>query len=279
MGISARIETVTPEKAEKWLGSVAPNRNLRKSLVERHAESMRQGEWQATGESVKFDKDGRLLDGQHRLHAIVEAGISVEMLVVRGLDATTIDVLDTGIKRTLSDVLSIHGEGNVNVLASTLIATIQLRSAIETGRWPVLRGQAANVAARQPTHIEALQLLEAEPEIRESVRFRGSMTTNQTGIVVYPTVIAAGHYALTNVDPDDTEEFFRQLKGIEVKEGSAIYNFRKRFMATSFERPNNRRDQLAYLLKTWNFWRADEWPSLLSWKPGGKTPEKFPIPK
>lgn len=41
-----------------------------------------------TGEPIKFAHNGRLLDGQQRLMALVDANVAVDFLVVRGLDET-----------------------------------------------------------------------------------------------------------------------------------------------------------------------------------------------
>ena len=68
-----KVETITPKLAEKWMEANKNNRPLRRSLVGRYAGAIRRGQWELNGESIKFDEDGVLFDGQHRLAAVVEA--------------------------------------------------------------------------------------------------------------------------------------------------------------------------------------------------------------
>jgi len=75
------------------------------------------GQWKLTGDSIKFNGSS-LIDGQHRLQAIVRSGVTVKCLVVRNLARDVFDVLDTGRSRQAGDVLSGYGYPNVYLLAS-----------------------------------------------------------------------------------------------------------------------------------------------------------------
>lgn len=99
-------ELVTPALAEEYL-SKNENRRLRASQVAFLSQTMKAGEFKATHQGVAFTKSGRLVDGQHRLHAIILSGKSVYMLVVRGLDEDVFEVLDCGVQRTIADRLRI----------------------------------------------------------------------------------------------------------------------------------------------------------------------------
>ena len=63
------------------------------------------GDWQLTHQGIAFDTTGRLIDGQHRLHAIIEAGVPVQILVTRGCSASSFSILDRGANRRPSDIL------------------------------------------------------------------------------------------------------------------------------------------------------------------------------
>src|SRR5882724_12528290 len=67
---------------------------------------------------VKLDHEGRVRDGQNRLHAIVRAGIPVRSVVARGVSEDAFDVMDTGRSRNAADVLHIHGFPSPNALAA-----------------------------------------------------------------------------------------------------------------------------------------------------------------
>lgn len=93
---------VTPAKAQKWLRD-ANTHNRRQGDVSSYARDMREGRWQETHEPIAFSDDGVLIDGQHRLAAIVASGATVRMLVVRGTQMETQGVIDCGRSRSLAD--------------------------------------------------------------------------------------------------------------------------------------------------------------------------------
>lgn len=106
-GESTRVETVTPELAAEWLTRNRRNRALQARAVKALVDAIKAGEWRMTHQGVAFGSDGNLYDGQHRLTAIVEAGVAVPMLVTRGLERAALDAIDTGQVRKAHDVLSI----------------------------------------------------------------------------------------------------------------------------------------------------------------------------
>lgn len=93
-----------------------------RTMIERRvamfAADMTHGNWRLTHQAVAIDPDGRVLDGQHRLTAIVRSGVTVPMMVCTDADPATFGVIDTGKARTPSDALKIAGFGNVNMKAS-----------------------------------------------------------------------------------------------------------------------------------------------------------------
>lgn len=117
-----KVELITPQKAQQWLASMGTNRNLRASMVEQIARDIRSGNWALNGESIKIDQDGRLVDGQHRLTAIIRSGRSVETVVVRGIGNDTVKTVDTGALRTKGDVLKMAGYPQSNSLGALIRA-------------------------------------------------------------------------------------------------------------------------------------------------------------
>ena len=67
---------VTPHLASKWLQKNSCNRPLSQNTVYRYADAILSGEWKLNGDTIRFDSNGTLIDGQHRLHACVKAGKS-----------------------------------------------------------------------------------------------------------------------------------------------------------------------------------------------------------
>jgi hypothetical protein len=104
-----QMEKVSPIKAEKWLNLNKNNRKMRDGVAERYADDMRNGRWTSCPEPIAFYDDGDLADGQHRLWAIVEAGVTIEFPVARGLSRSDGLNINTGIGRSLVDNAKISG--------------------------------------------------------------------------------------------------------------------------------------------------------------------------
>jgi hypothetical protein len=121
---------VTPDLAEKWLADAAErngNRKIRPDRVRAYADAMRAGEWQVTGAAVVFDAAGNLLDGQHRLAACVAAGRSFPTIVTFGIEPSAMSVIDSGMPRSMGDVLRFAGITSASMVAATIRLVIAWR--------------------------------------------------------------------------------------------------------------------------------------------------------
>lgn len=99
--------TVDPDTAVAWLATNAHNRRLKKSVVRFYVQQMEAGAWAGDApEPISFDQDGNLINGQHRLEAIVEADRPQRLLVARGVRRKTRLLLDTGTPRTGADAIA-----------------------------------------------------------------------------------------------------------------------------------------------------------------------------
>src|SRR5258708_4787520 len=96
---------VTPEMAERWLKGHTNVRRINWRTVEAMANDMRAGKWDLSHQGICFDGAGNLLDGQHRLSAIVQAGVAVPMLVVTNPEGTARDAIDRGRPRALHVIM------------------------------------------------------------------------------------------------------------------------------------------------------------------------------
>lgn len=90
---------VTPKMARELLERNTLNRQVSRRWVATLAEYIRKGRWQATGEPIIVSKSGRLLDGQHRLLAIMEADKQASMMLIRDIDDSAIQWIDNGMPR------------------------------------------------------------------------------------------------------------------------------------------------------------------------------------
>lgn len=84
--LTVSLEEITPRLAASYLDlNFAGNRRRSASRARRYGNVMKRGHWRVTHEGIAFNADGKLIDGQHRLQAIVDSGETVTMFVVRGL--------------------------------------------------------------------------------------------------------------------------------------------------------------------------------------------------
>lgn len=111
--MQAEVMKITPLMAKEALSRNTVNRRISDSRVSMYADDMRRGEWQLNGEAIVFAEDGTLINGQHRLAAIVRSGCTVQMLVVKGVK-DDVSLFDRGRNRSQSDAISMEG-----VLASS----------------------------------------------------------------------------------------------------------------------------------------------------------------
>lgn len=101
---------VDPDLASQWLADHnTRNRPLSKVHVATLAADLANGRWKTTHQGVAFDWNGVLVDGQHRLAAIVEAGVPARLLVTRGVDPQAFEVIDQHKKRTAGQILAMEG--------------------------------------------------------------------------------------------------------------------------------------------------------------------------
>lgn len=104
---------VTPEMASRWLAQQHPNRRVNVGYVRYLVAEMKAGNWQTTHQGIALDWNDRLVDGQHRLHAIVASGQTVMVQVTRGVDyETSMAAVDQGRVRSAGDMLRMTGEAN-----------------------------------------------------------------------------------------------------------------------------------------------------------------------
>jgi hypothetical protein len=145
-----RTVLVTPELAQEWLAKNEGNRPLRQHVVQIYATDIAAGKWQMNGETIKLAASGRVLDGQHRLQAIVKTGASVEMLVVFGLPEDSFQTIDTGMRRTMAHILGFNGAQNCGVLASI-------------GRWIAILGQGSEYTRTNVSSQTVLDMIQQHP--------------------------------------------------------------------------------------------------------------------
>ena len=115
------VMDITPDMAKKILAHRNKNnRPIRYTHLEKLSEAIEKDEWKVTNQGIAFDADGNLIDGQHRLAAILQTRKTVKMMVATNMDASIFDVVDTGSKRSTGDALDILGSEHGRIVSAAL---------------------------------------------------------------------------------------------------------------------------------------------------------------
>lgn len=132
--MESRTELITPSLASAYLGFNKRNRPLRKSVVLQYAKDMRAGKWELHHQGIAFNCDGTLLDGQHRLAAVIESQVSVPMLVTRGVSESAQLTMDDHAKRTAADAIGLaHGKDYTNRHVAIVRCCTEINGSTKTG--------------------------------------------------------------------------------------------------------------------------------------------------
>jgi len=251
-----RIELteITPEQALNMLSrNTLRQRTLTKSRVNKLAHAIIAGQWKITHQPIAIDPQGNLLDGQHRLSAIVEAGQAVKIHIAWDADPETFGVIDVGGSRTTGNILQIAGYTNVSFLGACARLLLAYDAVAGTT-------QSLGSASRLLTQQDILDFLEQT----EEGHYLSSAIIRAGG-----TAAALGHYGLTTglgvfIDlievrsgwPDTAQEFLSRLHdGAELPAGSPILALRRYFIGGGVQVTSHSRKAemtLALLLKCWN---------------------------
>lgn len=141
--IVAEVVTITPAIATEWLRCNKNNRPVRKRHVEFLASEIINGNWQVNGQAIVIAEDEQVLDGQHRLFAIIEAGKPIQSLVVYGITPEAFRTIDTGAKRTGADALALHFHEYARHTITAVAGAVQWCSRLDR---QVIHGQGARIS-------------------------------------------------------------------------------------------------------------------------------------
>ncbi|MDH6228174.1 hypothetical protein [Streptomyces sp. MJP52] len=242
------VVDVTPQLASEWLARNTNNRPLSKNTVHQLAAQIQRGEWQLTHQGIAFDEDGVLIDGQHRLAAVVKAGIGVPMTVARGVPRTAFTVMDTGRKRTGRDALSLAGEANATHLAAALRG-LHLYLNAPNSAW--------SGGASVTSNDQLLTLLEQHPGVRDAVLHGVALNR---GCRITVTAAAIGWYVTSRERPDIDQSTWQEgvVTGARLEPGDPRLTLRNTMLSLAVGKTHRRRDDsrehLLYYLKAWNAW-------------------------
>jgi len=247
-----RYETqvpVTPSLARRLIDLNADNnRNLLNRTVETYARDMRAGKWQEkTGQTIKVDTEGRLIDGNHRAHAVAASGATIVFDLAFGISPGAIVVIDSHKARNRDAVIKTAGGGD-----------LQGVSACVTWVWAYDRGYYTGTAGSMtPTATEIIDTYLADRNMFEAAARRGADL--QARGIVAKSIGATAYYVLSRVNKAEADDMFDMLVsgiyGVPDPSKLSVYHLREKLIRRRDLRLT-RPEQLALFMMAWN--RRDE---------------------
>jgi hypothetical protein len=150
---------VTPDMAFEWLSQNLNNRHLREGDVQYLKQCILNGSFRLTHQGIAFYVNGVLADGQHRLTAIVEAGVGVWLNVTRSVPLDNADAIDRGRTRTHRDHLKFSGfdvDTRRVAICVCLINQYYVQTSENAERWSKKRLQPGQFAKFYESFAEAI---------------------------------------------------------------------------------------------------------------------------
>jgi len=246
--------TVTPDKAKQWLELNTRNRPLNEKLVAIYASDMKAGRWQYNGDAIRFDYNGNLIDGQHRLKACVESGVPFTTDVIGGLEPKAIQTIDIGCVRNASHIAHMYGVKNAtNACAIAKLYLIHKKNGLGSINYP----------EKRPSKTEIVEAAIKIPGIQDAI-LRAAQVGSK---IASPRILGVCYLIFSEQNRVAADRFFNDLAyGTNLRSDSPVYLLRERLLA------NNRSkykipeiEILALFFKAWAAYRDGRPMRRLAW--------------
>lgn len=270
------VEMITPDVARRYLTFNTRNRAIRKQHLMDLVRTMRNGEWVLNGQTISFDDQGILIDGQHRLNACVLANVPFLTHVVRGIaDPRAFTTTDIGKSRAAHDMATFMGGLTSNTAKDIVAAARVIKSYDETLDKTLFSGFCSGGRYRDEdlaAYALSLNPLLIECSTKIGTRFAG---------ILNRSILTASFYIIARINRHQADEFIEMLHcGVFSSPWNPVKQLRDVLMMRDRSARSNRREfnaqMMALIFKAWNAYRANKEIRMLRYNVGA---ERFPEPK
>lgn len=260
--------TITPERAAEILSRNKDNRPLSNPHVLFLARQIEQGKFQYNGDTIKIAPNGRLLDGQHRLSAVIKSGKPITSDVAHNVPEEAFTTIDNNRKvRSPGDVLGQKGVRNCNSVAAVAKFVISTKR----GGLSVAAGSGGGSNSRASGVV---------PDVEDIVNFvektKGFEEFVADGLYLYrtgnstlsPKDFIGMHWLISRTHPREARDFFEKVaQGANLPANSPILMLRNRLLEAKLDRNKHlpALTQLAFLVKVWNAYFLGKNLKILRW--------------
>ena len=258
------VVTLTPEEATRLLECNTLNRPLNELHVKRIANQIISGKWQFNGDSIKLSDDNQVLDGQHRLWAVVEAQLPIQTVIVKGIKREAFSTIDTLRKpRSGADVLALNGAtGYRQYLSAALQWLLRWqRGTLETYRAPANRIENSDIELAFHENPGMARAIERVCGLRG---------------LASPSLVGFFYYILTNRSPELAERMVFTLEnpaGISMND--PFFRLRLYFTSDTIKKKDSIMT-IALMIKAANAAFQGKEIKHLKWQNQGLNPEALP---
>lgn len=264
--MTAEALTITPDAAGQMLALSSENRRVNERRATTMARAILNGEWRLNGDTIKFDKNGRLIDGQVRLRACALANMPIQTIIVRGIDADDQWTIDDNHRRNLGDVLDGLGYEHARMLATaTRGACICERQGLDK----------AIALSFTPTRGELINFAKANVEKLVGIMFGARDFNTRSNGLMTPAIASTIWWSLAKLNNEDAQRFF-DLLAVESTD-QTLQTLRTRLTHIRDNGPRATRETrlkiAALTVLAWNKWRDGSPARRLDWQSGERFPQ------
>jgi hypothetical protein len=242
------VKLINPKLAQLYLERNKGNRKVNDALVNYFADQMNRGLWKLTGQGISFDYDGNLIDGQHRLKAVVKSNVAVNFLVIFDIDGESFKVYDSGKMRSGSDVFGIKGIPSSAQTSSAIYKYLILKKGFKyfsKGRTSVLVTIEDQINEYNIDNELWNEIIKYSSRLYSKYRF-------------YPTSVVGGTIVYLIKEKKHSKskvyQFFNELYNIENSRPS-ITLLREKIIKDALSRKGySNKDKFIFLKKCWNLY-------------------------
>lgn len=264
--IIIELVTVTPEMASEWLKRNEHNRNKKPKQLAKITRSMDLGEFRFAGDPIRFDKKQRLIDGQHRLTAIVRSGEAQPLLVMSGFDEEIQMHVDQNSVRQAGDQVMMFGPADKGGNNWASIARL------------IIRWDAGDLVSNilVPSNVEIVAFCEEHPDqMRRAVTAANSQYRR---VGTRKPVVGAVHFFAEEIDAALCAEFFRTFAtGEGLHAGDPVFALRDTLLKRRQVAQPGVNELIALFARAWNAKRRGQTLQRVQLPREGFKPDSFDL--
>ena len=255
------MEFITPEFAKELMRLNVSNRPLNQKTVNWYARQMKNNQWTVSGQTISISDKNTLIDGQHRLAAVILSGKTIQFNVAYNVPFESFVNYDSLRTRGVLDVFAIENVANYNRVSSIISKYNALcnNSISSAGFGTVIHEKSSGGGGvdknKKMTNIEALKLYNSDKELFQEIAMFSQKCYKKIKLFSHSQVGGIIYYLIKDkkYKKEIVFSFFEQLFFNENVENMSIYNLREKLISGSVGNFQMLpRLKYVFLVKCWN---------------------------